>query len=207
MISSFSTRLAELAGRAGFDIVWIEMEHGPVGFEGLETLCLAIEGGGAIPAVRLPNCDRNHVLRALEVGVRILIVPMVNDAATARTLVHHGKFPPLGSRGFSTRSRGVNYGLTELLTSFQQANEHTYLFGQIETMEGIRNLEEICATPGLSGIVIGPGDLSISMGLPGELNDPGLIGVVVDCVKKVRALGQCCGIVAGASPLLGACRR
>ena len=81
---SGSARLAELAGRGGVDAVWIEVEHGPASFSEVEALCMAAEVGGAVPAVRIPDAQRHHVLRAMEAGARILVVPMVNDAATAR---------------------------------------------------------------------------------------------------------------------------
>src|SRR4051812_31830516 len=77
-IYSGATRLAELAGKIGFDTVWIEMEHGPSEFEQVERLCVATEVGGAIPTVRIPDAERHHVLRALEVGARIVVVPMIN---------------------------------------------------------------------------------------------------------------------------------
>jgi 4-hydroxy-2-oxoheptanedioate aldolase len=95
-IISGSARLVELAGQIGFDTVWIELEHGPASFSEVEILCMAAEARGAIPTVRVPDHQRHHILRALEVGARIVIVPMVNDADTARDIVKHGKFPPLG---------------------------------------------------------------------------------------------------------------
>src|SRR4051812_17984264 len=69
-----STRLAELAGKIGFGAVWIEVEHGPAGFELVESLCVATEAGGAVPTVRIPDNQRHHILRALEVGARVVVV-------------------------------------------------------------------------------------------------------------------------------------
>src|SRR6476469_1151913 len=99
-----STRLAEMAAMMGFDTVWIEMEHGPAGFELVESLCMAIQSGGGVPTVRVPDLQRHHVLRALEAGARIIVVPMINTAEQAAEIVKHGKFAPIGSRGFNTRS-------------------------------------------------------------------------------------------------------
>lgn len=201
---SGAPRLAELAGRIGFDTVWIEVEHGPAGFAEVETLCVAAEAAGAIPSVRIPDAQRHHVLRALEVGARILIVPMVNDAATARQIVEHGKFPPLGSRGYNTRSRGVGYGLTDPETAFQQANERTFLFAQVETRKAVENLETICAVDGLAGILIGPGDLSVSYGRVGKLADPELIATVADCIRRARMWGKHAGILVEPGPMFDA---
>ncbi|MEP0844923.1 MAG: hypothetical protein HRF43_19655, partial [Phycisphaerae bacterium] len=134
-IGSGSTRLAELAGRLGFESVWIEMEHGPVDFSQAEMLSMAAELGGAVPALRVPDGQRHHILRALEIGARIVVVPMINTPEEAARLVEYGKFAPLGSRGFNVRSRGLGYGLNGCPASFAEANAYTYLFAQIETRE------------------------------------------------------------------------
>ena len=204
-INSGATRNAEMAGRLGFETVWIEVEHGPASFGDVEALCMAAESGGTVPLVRLPDHHRHHVLRALEVGARIVVVPMINDAETARELVRHGKFPPLGQRGFNMRSRGLNYGLEDLLTSFANANETTHLIAQIETMEAARNLEAICAVEGLSGILIGPGDLSVSAGKPAAFTDPEMIALVADIIRRARAAGKHAGILVAPGPMLDAC--
>ena len=203
-VISNAPRLAELAGRIGFDTVWIDVEHGTPGFSEVEALCTSVQAGGAIPTVRIPDAHRHHVLRTLETGARIVIVPMVNDAETARQVVTHGKFPPLGSRGFNTRSRGVDYGLEDAVTSFQRANESTYLFTQVETVEAVANVEAICKVDGLAGILIGPGDLSASAGRTGQLADPEVIRMVTETIKRARGLGKHAGILVSPGPLLDA---
>jgi 2-keto-3-deoxy-L-rhamnonate aldolase RhmA len=202
---SGSTRLAEMAARIGFETVWVEMEHGPAGFELVEALCVAIQAGGAAPTVRVPDGQRHHVLRALEVGASIVVVPMVNSAEQAREIVRHGKFPPEGSRGYNTRSRGVGYGLGAAAGEiFAAANRRTHLFVQIETVEAVGNLDAICGVPGLSGIFIGPGDLSVSAGCPGELANVGLISTVTDCVRLARGRGLHAGILVSPGAMLNA---
>ena len=205
-ITSNAPRLAELAGLVGFDLVWIEMEHGPAGFGEAESLCMAAESGGAVPILRVPDHHRRHVLRALEIGAHMVIVPMVNDAETAREIVRHGKYPPLGKRGFNTRSRGLGYGLEDLTAAFERANQRTHLIAQIETLEAVGNLEAICDVPGLSGIFIGPGDLSVSMGKTASFSDPELIRTVVECVRLARGKGKQCGIMAGPGLLYDAAK-
>lgn len=201
-IYSGAARLAELAVRLGFETVWIEMEHGPADFATVESICMAIEAGDGIPAVRVPDGQRHHVLRALEVGARIVIVPMVNTAQQAQQLVEFGKFPPLGWRGYNLRSRGLKYGLDEdPQTIFRNANTQTHLFAQIETMEAVRNLEEICKVPGLSGIFMGPGDLSASLGLNRRDAEP-LIRIIKDCIQHARSAGKHAGILIPPGPLL-----
>lgn len=203
-IYSGATWLAELAGKVGFDAVWIEMEHGPASFEKIESLCLAAEAGGAIPTVRVPDHERHHILRSLEIGARILIVPMVNTAEQARQIVEYGKFPPIGNRGYNVRTRGVEYGLKGPKTAFAEANERTLLFAQIETREAVDYLDEICSIEALAGIFIGPGDLSVSLGCTGDLTCPQLVSVVTDCIRRARTKGKHAGILVSPGPLLTA---
>lgn len=203
-IYSGAPRLAEMAARIGFETIWIEMEHGPTDFDQVERLCIAAEVGGALPTVRVPDGQRHHVLRALEVGARLVVVPMVNTLKQAEALVEFGKFPPLGQRGFNVRSRGVRYGLTSYQEEFAAANERTHLFAQIETMESVRNLDAICGVKGLSGIFIGPGDLSFSAGCGGDLKSDVMLDLVVKCVRQARAAGKHAGILVPPGPMLTA---
>ena len=206
-VISGAPKLAELAGRLGFDTVWIEMEHGGNSFSEVEQLCMATEAGGAVPAVRLPNHHRESVLKALEIGAPILVVPMIQDAEMARELVRHGKFPPLGERGFNTRSRGLNYGIDGLVAlpeTFARANADTHLIAQIETVEAAARVEEICQVEGISGILIGPGDLSVSFGKPAAFTDPELIALVVETTQRARACGKHAGILVAPGPMLEA---
>jgi 4-hydroxy-2-oxoheptanedioate aldolase len=203
-INSNAPRLAELAGKLGFETAWIDVEHGTVGFAEIEALCMAIESGGAVPTVRIPDNGRENVLRSVEAGARIVVVPMVNTAEAAREIVRHGKFPPLGRRGFNMRSRGLGYGLLPPVESFAAANERTHFLAQIETTEAVANLEAICAVEGLAGIFIGPGDLSASMGKPGAFADPELLAVVAGAVRQARSRGRHAGILTAPGPLLDA---
>jgi 2-keto-3-deoxy-L-rhamnonate aldolase RhmA len=196
--------LAELAGKIGFDVVWIEMEHGPTDFSQAENICFAAQAGGALPAVRLPDGQRCHVLRALEIGARIVIVPMINTQEQAAEVVQHGKYPPLGMRGFNNRTRGTGYGLAGVDQAFAQANADTQLFVQIETREAVENLDAIVQVEGLSGILIGPCDLSMSCGMTGKLDHPDLIATVVDSIRKARNAGIRPAILVGPGPMLDA---
>src|SRR3954469_6339779 len=152
-----SARLAEMAALVGFETVWIELEHSPISWNQAESMCAAIEAAGAVPTIRVPNWERPNVLLALEVGARIIVVPMVNTPEQAREVVRHGKFPPVGERGFNSRTRGVGFGLTGMTESLlAETNDSIHLFVQIETPEAVQNVEAICAVPGLAGIFIGP---------------------------------------------------
>ena len=203
-VNSGSTLLVGLAAQVGFEVIWIEMEHGPIGFERIESLCLAAEAGGVLPLVRLPDGERHHVLRALEVGARIILVPMVDNAVQAGRIVENGKYPPLGVRGFNTRTRGIGFGLVAPAQTMAAANARTHLFAQIETLQAVENLDEICAVEGLSGVFIGPGDLSMSMGLLGQPNHPQVVETVLSCMHRAREAGKRTGIFITPGALLDA---
>jgi 4-hydroxy-2-oxoheptanedioate aldolase len=199
-----SPRLAELAGRVGFETVWIEMEHGPSGFDEVERQCAYAEAGGAMPTVRIAGGTRENVLRALEVGARLVVAPMTNTTDQARLLVEWGRYPPQGRRGYNTRSRGARYGLRGPLAEFAAANARTCLFPQIETPEAIENVPAICAVAGLSGIFIGPGDLSACLGIPSQMADAGLIRMVTGAIAHARGAGLHAGILVAPGPMADA---
>lgn len=206
-VSSGSPRTVELGARMGFDVVWIEMEHTSADLATAELMCVAAEAGGAVPLVRTSGYRREHILHALEVGGKIIVVPMVNDAEAARDVVKYGKFRPLGQRGFNRASRGLHFGLESTEEMLARANAETYLLPQIETMEAVRNINEILMVEGLNGIFIGPGDLSADMGLAGKFESPQLIELVCSCISKAKDRGLHAGVYAWAGPLFDACLR
>jgi 4-hydroxy-2-oxoheptanedioate aldolase len=203
-VFSCSTALAELAGKIGFDAVWIDMEHGPAGFWEVANLCLAVEAGGAIPVVRVPDAQRCHILRALEVGARMVVVPMVNSMEEARQVVAHGRFAPVGRRGLNTRTRGMGFGLQPVRSAMAAADARIELLAQVETREAVQRVDDICGVDGLSGILVGPADLSVDMGIAGEFDNPELLSAVVGCVKRAKLAGKRCGILVAPGPLLDA---
>jgi 2-keto-3-deoxy-L-rhamnonate aldolase RhmA len=204
-VYSGSARLAELAARIGFETVWIELEHSPTSWNQVEAMCAAIAAAGSLPTIRVPNWERPNVLMALEVGARIIVVPMINTAEQAREVVRHGKFPPIGERGYNARTRGVGFGLAGMTESLlAEINDSIHLFVQIETPEAVQNLAAICDVPGLSGVFVGPGDLSMNYGWVGQLNHPKLIEIVTDVIRRARNAGKLVGIMVAPGPLLNA---
>lgn len=199
-IGSASPRAAELAARVGFDVVWIDLEHASADLMTAESLCRAAQVGGAVPLVRTGGARRDQILPALEIGARIVVVPLVNDAATAREVVQHGKFRPLGERGYNTRSRAADYGLGPLPAA--RMNAETWLFAQVETREAVANLNDILAVDGLAGIFIGPGDLSADLDRAGDFVNPKLHEMVAACVRAARNADRHAGILMAPGPLI-----
>jgi 4-hydroxy-2-oxoheptanedioate aldolase len=158
-----------------------------------------------VPAVRIQDVQRTHVLRAVEAGARIVLAPMINTPDQAREFVRHGKYAPLGERGFNMNSRGAGYGVTSAGEAFAQANARTHFFAQVETLESAKNVEAICGVEGLAGIFVGPGDLSTAMGKCAQFGDPEVIGMITDVISRARKSGRHAGIMAAPGPLHDAC--
>ena len=129
---------------------------------------------------------------------------MVDDADYARRIVDAGNYPPIGHRGFNTRTRGMGFGMYDLTDILARANARTHLFAQIETTEAVAHIDEILAVDGLSGIFMGPGDLAVSMGRAGQIADPELRETVLTCMAKAKAAGKLTGIFTLPGPLLSA---
>lgn len=199
-INSGSTRAAELAGSLGFDVIWIEMEHTSADLRLAEGMCVAAQAGGAIPLIRAAGSERDQILHALEVGGRIIVVPMTNNAVIAQTIVKHGKFPPLGRRGYNMRSRAAKFGVDPFHA--EKMNGDNLLFPQIETLEAVHNIDAILDVEGLGGIFIGPGDLSVDLGTPGHYENPVLVDHICKTIQKARKRGLHAGILVEKSPLL-----
>ncbi|MEW6359120.1 MAG: aldolase/citrate lyase family protein [Planctomycetota bacterium] len=201
-----SPAVVELMGLVvGYRFVWIEIEHGSAVWPDVEDQCRAAELRGLWPMLRVASGQRENVLRGLEAGGKIIVTPMINTAEDARKVAEYGKFPPLGLRGFNLGSRGMDYtvggSIEERLAA---ANAGTVLLCQIETIEAVQNAEAIIATPGIDGILIGPGDLSASMGIPGRWDSPELMD---RCVNVFAIAKEHKKITATVCPTLDMTRR
>src|SRR5215468_8184130 len=150
----------EMYASQGWDSVTIDMQHGASDINDVVPLLQAIRSGGdATPLVRVPWNDPAHIMRVLDAGAYGIICPMINTKAEAEALVRAGRYPPLGERSFGP-FRAAQYGGADY---WQHANNEVLLIAMIETRQAVSNLEEILSVKGLSGVYIGPSDLSFSM--------------------------------------------
>ena len=193
----FSPTVVELAGLTGFDYVWIDMEHGAASFETAENLVRAADAVSIEAMIRLPDKTTASVLRALETGASILCVPQVDTAVEAALIAKAAYFHPKGLRGYSTSGRGCGYDLSgggqALL---DKINARTLVMAQIETADGLRNAEAICATTGIDIIFIGLADLSQNLGHPGAYDHPEVVAASHHIVDVARAAGKHIGVPA-----------
>lgn len=180
---------------AGVDWLWLDMEHSPIGLETLQTLMAVTNGSNVANLVRVPWNDPVYIKRVLDAGADGIIVPLVTDAAQARSAVEASLYPPQGIRGVGlARAQGYGATLNEYL---QQANDDVAVVVQIEHQAAVEVIDEIAATPGLAATLIGPYDLSGSMGLLGQVGHPRVQEAVAKIVASCRAAKLPIGMFVG----------
>lgn len=155
---------AEIASRAGFDSVCIDMQHGLVDYGDLVPLLQATTASGTPTLVRVPWNEPSVLMRVLDAGAAGVIVPMVDTPEQAERAVAACRYPPRGLRSFGPARASLVHGADY----FDWADTSALVFVMIETTTALDNLDAILDTPGLDGVYVGPADLSLSMGLPPE---------------------------------------
>ena len=184
-----ATLTAELAAAAGVDYVCVDLQHGGADEQRMVAMFSAIEARGAVPLARVLYNEPWMVNRVLDLGAAGVIVPLVGSAGDARRAVSGCRYPPHGQRSYGPLRAALTVGSSDP----EQLAAGALCFVMVETREGLENVEEIAATPGLDGIYIGPSDLSLGLG-----RTPGHGGEVLEeAITRIAAACQASGIVAG----------
>jgi 2-keto-3-deoxy-L-rhamnonate aldolase RhmA len=181
-----SPQLPQILRSAGFDFIYIDMEHSDFSIETVGDLCSAALAHGLVPVVRPPAKEPHLLTRPLEVGAMGLLLPHVDTAQEAQAAVRAVKFPPMGERGYNVRTVHTAYLAVDPRTYARAVNEETLLIVQIESRRGVRNLDAILAIDGVDGAVIGRGDLSTDLGVMGEWDHPEVIRGVETMIRACR---------------------
>ena len=178
------------------DFVWIDLEHNPMSVESMTGHLIAARAGGAPALVRVPCGDIGWIKRVLDSGAEGIIFPQAGSADDVRAFVSACRYPPMGTRGYGPR-RPSNYGRDGGIEYLERANRELFVVAQIETAGALADVDKIVAIRGLDSIVIGPNDLSGSMGLPGQPRHPDVLAAIRTIVKKAKAAGLPVGIGMG----------
>ncbi len=186
-----SAGLVELLGRMGFDAIFIDCEHGPTGWEEVENMVRAAELVDSTPIVRVQSNDPSTITRALDRGAGGVQIPHINTRAQAEAAVRAAKFAPLGHRGYAEgrSTLGVKSNFTG------HANDETMVVAMLEEVEALKNLDEILKVEHIDAFFIAPGDLSQSMGYPGQMDHPEVQAAIHDAVRRTRAAGRAPGVL------------
>jgi len=186
--------LVEIVGICGYDFVVLDTEHGPLSIESTINLIRAAELKGVTPITRVTEASATTILRSLDVGAHGIQVPQVNDSITAEMVVKASKYHPDGIRG-AALARSGEYGMvSSTLDYFKTENEETLVVVHCENQEGLAELENIAAIPGVDVIFLGPFDMSQSMGVPGEIYHPRVEAAAEKVLKATKAAGKAAGI-------------
>lgn len=190
-VQRYDPSFVEIAGHLGFHVLWIEMEHAAITFREAGDLCRIASGAGLLSMIRVPDARRDNVLRAAECGPDIIDLPMANTPDAIRELVRHARYAPEGERGFFGASRAVRYGLAgSIVEERQRVNRDLCLMAQIETREAVDRADELCAVPGIDAFFVGPGDLSASLGVTGEVSHPSVLEAGQKALAAARKRGK-----------------
>ena len=192
-----SPQIVEMLAPAGFDWVLLDLEHGSIGLESLELMCMAAAAAGITPIARPRSHDPADIAAVLDRGAAGVQVPHVNSADDARRAVASVKFGPGSLRSLAAGTRPDAYGLAQSMTAYaEKANAETLLAVQIEHRAALANVGEILGTEGIDVFFIGPSDLSQSMGFPGNPKAPPVAAAIAETLAKIGAAGKIAGMPA-----------
>jgi 2-dehydro-3-deoxyglucarate aldolase/4-hydroxy-2-oxoheptanedioate aldolase len=181
------------------DFVWIDLEHNATTVESMLGHLIAARAGGCASIVRIPSSDVGWIKRVLDSGAEGIILPRAYSAQEVAVFVSACRYPPQGTRGFGPR-RPMNYGRLEQQAYLRQANREVFVVAQVETKELVAELDEVLKLEGLDSLVLGPQDLSGSMGRLGETTHPDVVAAMRTVASKARKAGKFIGSGLGANP-------
>jgi len=184
--------VVEIMAGTGFDFLGVDMEHTSIDVRQFHELALAAKGTGCDLLARLPSCDADVAKKVLDLGAAGVIAPSVNTPELARQAVSMAKYPPEGSRG-AALCRAADFG-RDFAAYFARHNDDVLVVVMLEHVDAVGRARDILATPGVDAALIGPYDLSASMGLAGQLDDPDVRAAQQTILDACRESGVPAGI-------------
>jgi len=193
---------AEILGRAGFDIVTVDLQHGLIDYQMALTMLQVLQGLPAPVLARVQWNEPGIIMKCLDAGFSGLICPMINTAADARRLVEAARYAPLGGRSFGPTRANLVHSPAYART----ANAQVMLLAMIETREALSNLDAILAVEGIDGVYVGPSDLGLSLGYEPTLEPtaPAVLEAIADIRSRCRAAGRIAGVHTGSPAMVTA---
>jgi len=192
----FAPGLPQICRNAGADFVLYDMEHTGLGFETLKTQFALCRGLAIVPMVRVPRGEYHFIARALDLGAMGVMVPMVGTAEEAAQIVACTRYPPLGRRGAAFGFAHDDYEGGDVGTKIAALHARTMVIPQIETREGLDNVEAIAAVPGVDALWVGHFDLTNFMGLPGQFTHPDYLAAIDRIVAACERHGKTAAFLA-----------
>ena len=197
-LSVTNVPIMEGLGYTGLDFVVIDTEHGPYDTMQMSDLIIAAERSGMAPVVRVADVTHKEIQRAVDNGAQGIIVPCLRTIEEFKKVIELTKYAPIGNRGF-IKARGAGFGNepwadVSLVEYMKNSNERVLVLPQCETQEALDIIEDIVKLEGIDGIFIGPFDLSICMGIPGEFTNPKFKAAITRIMNACHEVGKLCMI-------------
>lgn len=190
-----SPMLVDILGTAGLDFVVIDGEHGAIGFEAAQQMVIAAESRGMSPVMRISGVSESETLKALDIGAHCVQIPNVDSREALEQAVRHAKFPPLGERGFSPFVRAADYTHHNSVRISREANASALLAIHVEGQEAVECIDDILEVEALDIVFLGRYDISKSLGIPGETDDPRVIDVMRTLATKIEHADKVSGTI------------
>lgn len=178
---------------AGCDFAFFDMEHSGFSFETLKSAIRYFEAAGVAVIVRVPGQENDMLARACDMGAEGLIAPMISTAAQAQAMVDSVKYFPQGKRGVGLQMAHDNYRAAPVAEALANANRKTSVICLIETADGAENADAIAAIDGVDCLWVGHFDLSVSLGIPGEFNQPKFQAAMDKIIGAAKKHGKSMG--------------
>jgi 2-keto-3-deoxy-L-rhamnonate aldolase RhmA len=175
--------IGRISAEAGAQFIVYDMEHNGWELETVRTLLATTRAADIVPLVRVPTTSYHFIAHAMDIGAMGLVIPLVNTAAQAREAVSYAMYPPKGKRGCAFALAHDDYRGGDLTEKMNTSNDEVLIIAQIETVEGLSNVEEIVAVEGVDAVWIGQFDLTVSMGIPAQFDHPKFL----DATDKILA--------------------
>ena len=189
----------DLIASLGYDYLWLDTEHTSISLEQVEYHLMAARAWGVTTLVRVPWNDPVRMKPILEMGPGGIIVPMVNSYEEALTAVKAMMYPPRGTRGYGPRHASM-YGKMPLDEYLKNADEDIMRIIQIEHIDAVNDLDRIVTIEDIDAYIIGPMDLSASIGKMGKVDDPEVVALIEKIIATVHAAGKPVGVSYGMCP-------
>jgi 2-keto-3-deoxy-L-rhamnonate aldolase RhmA len=186
--------VARIIKAAGFDFMFIDTEHSSIGYETLAEIVRMGRGIELSSIVRVTDDEYHLIARVLDIGAQGIMVPRVESPERVRRVVSYVKFPPLGVRGFGSSATQTDYKKVSIKELVKILNQETMIVTQIERKQAIEHIEEIVSIEGVDAALIGPNDLSISLGVPGETTSLVVRNAIQKVVDACKKYGKVSGI-------------
>ena len=190
--------ISEMVGQFGFDYLWIDTEHEAMDYQTVLAHIIAARAAGTASVVRIPWNEPYLAKRILEMGPDGIIFPQISSAAELKKAMDACMYPPYGTRGFGPR-RACGYGSEDLFDYIREAPDRTCRFAQIEHVDAVNNLDQMLEVEFVDGFILGPCDLSGSIGHLNDIYCSECIELVDTVIEKCKKAGKSVGVAIGAT--------